>query len=597
MLMWEGVPGVKIEGVLGRGASSVVYLGTQERFGRKVAVKVLHPTLDDAREKLFRTECSTLGRFASHPNILTLFDAGVLEDGSPFLVTEYLPAGTVAGQLSDSGPIAWQEVVGIGVQLAGALESTHREGVVHGDIKPHNILIGRMGQPVLGDFGVARVSAGTSASTLTAVTPLYAAPELFERAEPSVASDLYALAACLFELLDGRPAFGDPDDSPLVVVRRIADGERRPMRDCLGPAALCELLERSMDERPERRPASALEMGDALRGIELCEAIPQTPMPVMAPLDDAADIDHLDAEVVLPARITLGVRDRPRRWWMVPVGVASLLVVAAVAWLLPRPGDDRDVRAGPDTSAVASVSTSPSSSVGEPSTSTTLPTSRVAGVQPGVEVVEGATDESPELAEALREESLIFLSLAPRSTEIAELPYYGLVLVGLPARFRYQAFNPASPDHCRGMMTHELQLDALWERGVLWPGGRVQAAVGRLASEEEAHELYTAISLATGVRESGCDGMATFGPASFDEDFRVVQRDLLLNQHLAPSVTYNTWMRAGATFDGVSYPYQFRMVVEHGPYVVDLALFDDGTFPMPRDEAVGSIVTQILERL
>lgn len=592
MLMWESVPGVQVEGVLGRGASSVVYLGTQERFGRKVAVKVLHPDLDDVRERLFRTECSTLGRFASHPNILTLFDAGFLEDGSPYLVTEYLPAGTMADRLAESGPLPWQEVVGIGVQLAGALESTHREGVVHGDIKPHNVLVGRMGQPVLADFGIARVASAASSSAMAAVTPLYAAPELFDRGEPSVASDLYALAACLFELLDGLPAFGRPEDSPLVVMRRITTGERRPMRDGRAPAALCELLDRTMDARPELRPGSALEVAEALQAIERDEAVPSTPLPLMAPLDEAVEIEVLGAAAPLPSMITLGARDR-RRWWMVPVGVASVVAVAAVVWLLPRLGDE--VRAGPGTSTVASVST-PSSSVA-PSSSTTMPTSKVAGVQPGVEVVEDAVDASPELTEDLDEETLVFLSLAPRATEISPRPYYGAVLSALPARFRYQGFNPASPEHCRGMMTHELQLDALWERGVLWPGGRVQVAVGRLASEAAAHELYTAISLAVGVKESGCDGMAGFGPVSFDEPYQVVQRDVLLSNSLVPSVTYNSWVGGETTYDGVSYPHQVRVLVEDGPYLIDLALFDDGTFPVPREQAVGSIVTQILERL
>jgi serine/threonine protein kinase len=590
MPSWEGVPGVRIEGVLGRGASCVVYLGTQERFGRKVAVKVLHPTLDDAREKLFRTECSTLGRFASHPNILTLFDAGFLDDGSPFLVTEYLPAGTMAARLVAEGPIPWVEVVRIGVQLAGALESAHREGVVHGDIKPQNILVGRMGQPVLGDFGIAQVAATTSASSMAAATPLYAAPELFELGQPSVSSDIYALGASLFELLDGEPAVGQSSDSPLVVVRRIANGERRVLAERLAPAPFCELIERSMDECPQRRPSSAADLGEALREVERLQDLEQTPLPVMTPLEDDSELIDLTGKVALPSQVTLGVPVRRSRRWVVAATVVVMAVVATGAWLISGSGRDRQAVAGPATTATSTSSTAEISS-------TTQPASNIAGVQPGVKVVDDGVDLSPELVGALGEESLIFQSLGPRSSEVVPMPYYGLALTRLPARFRYQGFNRFSPEHCRGMMTHELQLDGLWERGVVWPGGRLQIAVGRLGSAEEAHELFTALSLAVGVRERGCVNMAGFGPVSFDEPYEVVQRDLILEGHLKPSVTYNNWVSADVALDGVAYTRQFRVVVEDGSDVIDLALFDGGTLPQPQEEVAGSIVTQVLERL
>jgi serine/threonine protein kinase len=598
MLTWEGVPGVRIEGVLGRGASCVVYLGTQERFGRKVAVKVLHPTLDQAREKLFRTECSTLGRFASHPNILTLFDAGFLDDGSPYLVTEYLPAGTLADRLAAHGPMPWAEVVGVGVQLAGALESTHREGVVHGDIKPQNILLGRMGQPVLGDFGIAHVSAGSSASSMTAVTPLYAAPELFDLGNPSPSTDLYALGASLFELVDGAPAMGDSGDSPLVVVRRIANGERRALRQRLAPQTFCDLIERSMDVRPECRPRSASDFGEALRELERREGLDQTPMPVMAPIEDDPDVIDLTGRVPLPSEVTLGVPSPPWRSWVLAAGAVVLCAAVLVAWLLPRSDGDGEARAGPksSSSAVASTSVAPSTTVGS-SASDSLPSSNIAGIQPGVQVVEGGEDLSPTLAGALDEESLIFQSLGERATEIVPMPYYGAVLSELPALFHYQGFNRFSPEHCRGMMTHRLRVDGLWERGAVWPGARVQVAVGRLGSEEEAHELFTALSLAVGVKKSGCDNMAGFGPASFEDHYQVVQRDILLHDHLRPSVTYNDWLATGASVDGVPYAQMIRTVVEQGPYVVDVAVFDDGSLPVAQEEVAGSVVTQVLERL
>jgi hypothetical protein len=288
--------------------------------------------------------------------------------------------------------------------------------------------------------------------------------------------------------------------------------------------------------------------------------------------------------------VTLGVPTFQRRRTAVAAAVTVLVIAVASAWVLSRTGAEDEARSGsrnPTTTLVAA--TAPSS------TMEALPTSNLAGIQPGVEVVEGVEDRTPGLEQALDDELLVFQSLAPWSSEVVPVAYYGKILSELPARIRYQGFNAASPEHCRGMMTHQLQLEGLWERGAAWPGGRMQIAVGRLRSEQEAHELFTALSLAVGVKRSGCDGMGGFGPASFDEHYQVVQRDILLHDFLVPSVTYNTWVMADAPFGDVTYRRQLRVVVEQGTDVLDLALLDDGT--VPQEQTAGSIVMQVLARL
>ena len=227
----DGFAGVVVEGIVGRGASSIVYVGVQSRFNRRVAIKVLDVGGQSSLvRQLFVNECRTLGRLTPHPNIVTVFDGAVTPDGSPYLVMEYLPGGTLADRLRQSGPFDPTDVLRIGVVLCGALQTAHDALVIHGDVKPQNVLWTHSDEPALADFGISRmVTSSSSGSTrMPVLTPLHAAPELFDGASVSVASDIYELGSTLFELLEGRPAAGTDADSPMTIVKRAGPG---------GPAA------------------------------------------------------------------------------------------------------------------------------------------------------------------------------------------------------------------------------------------------------------------------------------------------------------------------------------------------------------------------
>ncbi len=166
---------------IGRGGFGVVYRAHQPALNRYVAIKFLAASLSSTgRERLSR-EALAMGALSGHPNIVAVVDVGIPVEGTPYLIMPYLARGSLADTMAASGPQPWPEVVRIGVKLAGALESAHRLGILHRDVKPGNILVSDFGEPQLADFGLARVSGGfeTTSRHITA-SVAHAAPEILE---------------------------------------------------------------------------------------------------------------------------------------------------------------------------------------------------------------------------------------------------------------------------------------------------------------------------------------------------------------------------------------------------------------------------------
>jgi serine/threonine protein kinase len=253
--------------VLGRGTFATVHVGVEEATGRTVALKVLDLTPGPEDLEVFRREASALGAVSSHPNIVTLHGAEVRPDGRPVLVMERC-VGSFADRLASGGPVPTREAVAVGVQLAGALESTHRAGVLHRDLKPANVLLTGYGVPVLADFGIAGLhDVGSSRAHRSGLTAHHAAPEVLLGGQASPASDVYGLASLLHELLTGHPPFFVTTHEPAAEVQRRIIADPPPRLAAPGvPAALRELLRRAMSKEPTRRPTSALEVAQHLRG-------------------------------------------------------------------------------------------------------------------------------------------------------------------------------------------------------------------------------------------------------------------------------------------------------------------------------------------
>src|SRR5215213_617447 len=203
---------------IGRGGMGSVYQAHHPALDRDVAIKVLWESL--AQEpgfiERFRREARAASRLR-HPNILTVYDFGEA-DGIAYMVTELLPGGTLADRLGRQLPFT--EILHVLRGIGSALDAAHSAGLIHRDVKPSNILFTRDGEPVLADFGIARLAEAEESLTAQGAligTPYYMAPEMASGGEVGRSSDLYSLGVVLYEMLAGEPPF--PRPTPIAVVR------------------------------------------------------------------------------------------------------------------------------------------------------------------------------------------------------------------------------------------------------------------------------------------------------------------------------------------------------------------------------------------
>lgn len=265
------VPGLAGATVLAEDPFATVYRATQTAFGRPVAVKVFHDPLDEGGAARFDDECHTAGALGDHPAVVTLHDAGIDREGRPYLVMTYLPDGSLADLLARRGPVGWQEALRIGVHVAHALAAVHRHGLVHGELRPEAVLVAPDGTPLLAEFRVARVVGDPARREgRTPGSVVWSAPEVLDGATPSVAADVYSLAAVLHELIAGAPPFAaGPDDTVDAVVGRITSMPPAPLGADV-PADVAAAIARALSRDPAARPVSAAAFGRELH--DLCRA-------------------------------------------------------------------------------------------------------------------------------------------------------------------------------------------------------------------------------------------------------------------------------------------------------------------------------------
>jgi len=197
---------------LGEGGMATVYKAYDTRLERDVAVKLIRKSAfsEEVLERMLRRfdrEAKALAKL-THPNIVSIIDYGEFE-GSPYLIMPYLPGGTLKQHLGK--PISWQESARLLAPIARALQYAHEQGIVHRDIKPSNILITKSGEPMLSDFGIAKVLDNEEATNLTMSgtgvgTPEYMAPEQWT-GQATAQSDIYSLGVVFYEMVAGRKPY------------------------------------------------------------------------------------------------------------------------------------------------------------------------------------------------------------------------------------------------------------------------------------------------------------------------------------------------------------------------------------------------------
>ena len=278
---------------IGRGGFGTVYRARQVELGRPVAVKVLTDVRGDSDAYArFARECQALGALGGHPNIATVFGCGLTDDGSGYLSMELLPGGSLADKVA-VGPSSWQSVATWGVQLAGALETAHRAGITHRDMKPENVLFDGLGSPKLVDFGIASVpGAYRTATGAVTLTLAHAAPEVVAGRRGGVSADIYALASTLYAAVAGHAAFvAEADETMVPMLARIASAPVPDLRPTGVPDAVCSAIERGMAKDPGDRPVSAEAFGVALHDALATEGVSSPTPPLLLPGMAVASFD------------------------------------------------------------------------------------------------------------------------------------------------------------------------------------------------------------------------------------------------------------------------------------------------------------------
>ena len=261
----------------------------------------------------FEREQRAMGRVSGHPNIVPVLHSGLTFTGRPYIVMPYHSRDTLGSWIKGHGPLAVHEALTIGVRLAGALETAHRAGVLHRDVKPPNVLLTTYGEPQLSDFGIARIAGSReTAANIIVGSPSYIAPELFEGRAASIAADVYSLAATVFTLLSGEPPFPfRQGENPIAFVRRVMAGPIPDLRAKGVPDPICSAVELGLNIDPARRPSSAAAFGETLRaaGAHIGLNIAEVPLELPA---SATDADEASPDAGTPVSIgysaALGLR-------------------------------------------------------------------------------------------------------------------------------------------------------------------------------------------------------------------------------------------------------------------------------------------------
>jgi pimeloyl-ACP methyl ester carboxylesterase len=256
--------------MLGRGGQKVVYLVHDEALDRDCALSMIRAELlePDDLERL-RREAQAMARLGAHSNIVTVHDIGE-EDGKPYLVCEYVPAGDLRSHLRDAAaPLPLERALAIAADVARALAVAHGRGVIHRDIKPANVWLCEDGSAKLGDFGLAFSLDRTKMTSPGSImgTATYMAPEQ-ARGEPvTERSDLYALGCLLYEMVCGRPPFVDANPTAVIAQHLNAAPAAPSSHEPDVPPALEDLILRLLEKSPDARPASASAVLEELRRV------------------------------------------------------------------------------------------------------------------------------------------------------------------------------------------------------------------------------------------------------------------------------------------------------------------------------------------
>ncbi|MHC9045141.1 serine/threonine-protein kinase [Microbacterium saperdae] len=286
------LPGFTYVEPLGTGGFADVFLYEQEMPRRRVAVKVLlADRISSGAAQEFTDEANVMAMLSTHPAIVTIYQAGVAGDGRPYLVMEYCPRPNLQLRARKE-PFSVAEALRVGVQVAGAVETAHRAGVLHRDIKPANILVTEYNRPALTDFGIASTTGATGEASGMSIP--WSPPESFaEPPQSGPRTDVWALGATLYTLLAGRSPFERPGErnSSADLIERIERAALQSLNRPDSPESLQRVLDRAMAKNPNDRFPSAVAFARALQKVQIELSHSVTPIDIV---DEHPSQDELE---------------------------------------------------------------------------------------------------------------------------------------------------------------------------------------------------------------------------------------------------------------------------------------------------------------
>ena len=303
---------------LGSGGMADVYLAEDTQLGRKVALKLLYRRFAEDAEfvERFRREASSAAGL-QHPNIVQVFDRGEWE-GTYYIAMEYLEGRSLKQVLQEEGPLDTDRAIDVVVQILKAARFAHRRGVVHRDIKPHNVIVDAEGRAKVTDFGIARAGASDMTETGSILgTAQYLSPEQAQGHPVDSRADLYSIGIVLYELLTGALPF-DAESPVTIALKQVTEDPVPPMQ--LNPAvspALDAVVMRALRKDPAGRFQDAEEF--------------------IAALESAMAGGYVEDVVVAEAPAEALVAEDRRNWWVIAIVVLALVALAIGAWLLLSP--------------------------------------------------------------------------------------------------------------------------------------------------------------------------------------------------------------------------------------------------------------------
>jgi beta-lactam-binding protein with PASTA domain/tRNA A-37 threonylcarbamoyl transferase component Bud32 len=298
----------RVRGRIARGGMATVYVATDLRLERRVALKVMHGHLSDDTvfQNRFIQEARSAARLAD-PHVVNVFDQG--QDGEmAYLVMEYLPGITLRELLREQKRLTLPQTITIMDAILSGLSAAHRAGIVHRDVKPENVLLAEDGRIKIGDFGLARAtSANTATGQMLLGTIAYLAPELVTRGTADARSDIYALGIMLYEMLSGEQPYKGEQPMQIAYQHATHSVPRPSVKNPGVPEQLDELVLWATERSPEDRPTDAREMLDRLRDIEkqlgvFPQVVRSTPAGATVVVDDSLDSDEVTR--VMPGTFT-----------------------------------------------------------------------------------------------------------------------------------------------------------------------------------------------------------------------------------------------------------------------------------------------------